>query len=403
MMSKIELLLPAGDLSRCKVALTYGADAVYIGGQQYSLRSRASNFSLAAIAEAGQFAHKLNKKIYVTVNMIFHNDDLIGIEDYLESLSEAGVDAIIVASPYLLSLVKAKKYPFEVHMSTQLSLLNSEDIKFYQQQGADRVILARELSITEISLLKQKTTLPLEVFIHGAMCANYSGRCTLSNEMTNRDANRGGCAQSCRWKYRLFKDEILISDPECLFSMSSKDLVGINYIGDLINLGITSLKIEGRMKSSYYLAVLAKAYRSYIDLYYQDQLEASQQQQSYQKEIARAENRLTATGFFDHIPKKEDHLYDVNGARVNHDYVGNVLFYDNQKNRALIQVRNVIQIGDILEVLTPIDNKDNILVSELYNSDELALTIANQPMSEIWLPTEVNLVIGDMIRKKINE
>lgn len=398
-MKKIELLMPAGDLARCKVAIDYGADAVYIGGQSFSLRSRASNFTLADITAAVEYAHQRQKKIYVTVNMIFHDEDLVGIKEYLLFLDQANIDAIIVASTYILLLAKELKVKYEVHMSTQLSLLNRKDIEFYQELKADRVVLGRELTLAEIKEVRHNTTMPLEVFIHGAMCTNYSGRCTLSNEMTNRDANRGGCAQSCRWKYYLYHEDQLVSDKDILFSMSSKDLAGLAYVKDMIEIGVDSLKIEGRMKSAYYLANIARTYRRYIDLYYQVGDKISDYLNDLQKDLAKAENRLACSGFFDGVPDYHDHLYGINGAGVTHEFVAYVLAYDEVKKAALIQVRNVINLGQELEVLTPTENKPNIIVNSLLDEDLVSVSCANQPMKELWLATDVPLAKGDMLRR----
>lgn len=396
-MVKTELLMPAGDLARCKIALDYGADAVYLGGKSFSLRARASNFTNDDIKEAVMYAHSLNKRIYVTVNMIFHDDDLKGIDEYLLFLDKIGVDAIIVASTYLVTLAKKLKLKLEVHMSTQLSLLNSLDIEFYQQLGADRVVLARELDLKGIKAVKKNSSLPIEVFLHGAMCANYSGRCTLSNEMTLRDANRGGCAQSCRWKYYLYQDDEIINDPDVLFSMSSKDLNAIDYLKEMLDIGISSLKVEGRMKSAYYLATVASTYRKFIDLYYNDSKTAIIQMDEFKRYLSSSENRLTSDGFFKNIPNHFGHLYGVNGAGVNHEFVAVVLDSDVQYIK--LQVRNVIKVGDKIEHFGP--NKENsvFIVDKLYNEDKELIEIANKPMSIIYITKVIETDVNDMMRK----
>lgn len=268
-MDTIELLAPAGDLKRLKIALLYGADAVYIGGQQFSLRSRASNFSLEDIREGAAFAREHGKKVHVTVNMLPHEDDLGGLDDYVRALADAGVHALIVASPSIARRVKELAPSLEVHISTQHSTTNASAIRFWKEQGMDRVVLARECTLEEVRASCANAVLPVEVFIHGGMCISYSGRCVLSNHMTNRDANRGGCAQSCRWKYALYEGEREISDPDMRFSMSSKDLQAVRFIPALIEAGVSSLKIEGRMKSAYYIATVVHAYRMLIDEYAQ--------------------------------------------------------------------------------------------------------------------------------------
>ncbi len=249
-MKKIELLAPAGDLERLKTAIRYGADAVYLGGKQFSLRSRASNFDLKEIREGVEFANQYGAKIHVTVNIVPHDEDLAGVEEYLKQLEEIGVTAIIVASVSIMEIAKRVAPKLEVHVSTQQSSTNSAAVAFYEQLGVDRVVLARECSMDQIEQIVRHSNVDIEAFIHGGMCVNYSGRCTLSNWMTLRDANRGGCAQSCRWKYHVYEKDKLISDLECLFSMSSKDLLAVEYVGRMIKAGVTSLKIEGRMKSA---------------------------------------------------------------------------------------------------------------------------------------------------------
>ena len=268
-MNKIELLAPAGDLERLKTAVLYGADAVYIGGKKLSLRSRAGNFTLDEIEEGVVFAKTHGAKVYVTVNMIPHNEDLVEVAEYLKRLSEIGVSAIICASLHILEVSKKVAPNMEVHISTQQTITNSQTIDYWKMMKADRVVLARELSMGDIEKTAKVSSLPLEVFIHGGMCVNYSGSCTLSNWMTLRDANRGGCAQSCRWKYFLYDSQSNnVCDDSGLFSMSSKDMQSANYVARLIENGISSLKIEGRMKTAYYIATVVKAYRRLIDEYY---------------------------------------------------------------------------------------------------------------------------------------
>lgn len=315
-MKKIELLAPAGDLERLKIAILYGADAVYLGGKQFSLRSRASNFELADIEEGVKFAKQHNAHVHVTVNMLPHEEDLHGLEEYLKALEAIGVTAIICASPHIAMCAKKIAPALEVHLSTQHSSTNSAAIAYWKDMGIDRVVLARELSLTDIQKTAKHSALPIEVFIHGGMCISYSGRCVLSNHMTGRDANRGGCAQSCRWKYRLYDDHNPLHDERDLFSMSSKDLMAARYIPELIQANIASLKIEGRMKSAYYIATLIHAYRGLIDEVYSQKGISEERMEWYCNEISKAENRPTANGFYEGLPKANDHLYGVNGAGV---------------------------------------------------------------------------------------
>ena len=294
---KPELLAPAGNLEKLKVAIKYGADAVFVGGKEFSLRSSASNFSLEDIKEAVTFAKKYNAAIHVTCNIILHQDNLDGIEQYLKTLDEIGVQAIIVADPYIMSIAKKLNLNLEVHVSTQLSTLNSKAIKFYQNLGMDRVVLGREVCYQDLKTILDKTDIDIEYFIHGAMCIHYSGRCMLSNYFSRRDANRGGCSQSCRWYYDLFIKDKQVNDNGVIpFSMSSKDMALINHIPELIELGVNSFKIEGRMKSLHYIATVVSTYRKLIDDYCKDPDNFVMSDKYYQ-ELLKAANRALCTGF----------------------------------------------------------------------------------------------------------
>ena len=258
-----ELLAPAGDLERLKVALLYGADAVYIGGKVFGLRANAINFTNEEIKEAVMFAHSLNKKVYVTVNIVLHNKEIKFLLDYLKELESIGVDAIIASDLSVISLA-LEKTNLEVHVSTQQSTSNSLSVKFLKELGVKRVVLARELSKSEIQAI-QKTGIDVEIFIHGAMCASYSGRCVLSNYLTNRDANRGGCSQICRWDFDLLNEDGNILKKDKNFTFCSKDLSLLPYIDEICKMGVNSLKIEGRMRSTYYIATVVSTYRKVID------------------------------------------------------------------------------------------------------------------------------------------
>ncbi len=398
-MDKIELLAPAKDFFKAKIAIDYGADAVYIGGKNFSLRYRASNFENEDIEKIVEYAHSKNAKIYVTINIVFHDDDFEGLKEYIKFLASIKVDAFIVSSVFVMALVKDMAPDVEVHVSTQLSSLNSEAINTLKMYGADRVVLAREASMNDIKEMCAVSKLPIEVFIHGGMCSNYSGRCVLSNRMTNRDANRGGCAHSCRWKYKVYDNEELISDENIPFSMSSKDLKAYEYIEDMINCGVSSLKIEGRMKSEYYIAQVVKTYRNMIDEIYgfghlnKDRLDY------YNRELAKAENRESDSGFLSGVCDDDKHLYGLENDTVSHDYVALVKAYDENRGLALVEVKNAFKKDDLLEVFGPdYDNKQ--FVNELmFDSDWNYLSEANKPTELIILriPFEVNK--NDMIRR----
>ena len=396
-MKKIELLAPAGDLERLKTAIVYGADAVYIGGKQFSLRSRASNFDLAQIREAVLFAQQYGAQVHVTVNMIPHEEDLEGLKEYIKALEDCGVKVVIVASLFIMQTVKEVSPNMEVHLSTQQSALNRKAVEYYQTCGVDRVVLGRELNINQIEVLTENSPVPLEVFIHGGMCANYSGRCTLSNFMTFRDANRGGCAHSCRWKYHLFHGEDEMSSENRLFSMSSKDLMAAEYLERIIKSGVVSLKIEGRMKSFYYIATIVKAYRNLIDAFYEKQELNVEDYSTFYRELAMVENRPTSEGFYAKLPDKEGHLYGVNGEGVTHDFLGKIIDYKNGK--ALIEVRNYFTKGEDVEIFSSKQKNRRISIEAIETEMGETLEICNQPMSRVWIPIPFEVNAYDIMRK----
>lgn len=401
-MEKVELLAPSGDLARLKIAVMYGADAVYIGGKKFSLRARASNFELADIKEGVEFAKQYGAKVMVTVNMVPHEEDLEGLEEYLIALDEIGVFAVICASFTIAKRALKVRKNMEVHLSTQNSSTNSSVVKFWQQQGVDRVVLGRELTIEETEETLSNVDLPIEVFIHGGMCSAYSGRCTLSNSMTARDANRGGCAQSCRWKYGLYENDVLISDVDDPFSMSSKDLMTLDYIPRLLDAKVASLKIEGRMKSMYYVAVVVRTYRQIIDEYYAKKVITPERMQYYYNEIARAENRLTSAGFYGGLPRAKGHLYGANGAGVIQDYVAHVL-EDTKDGITKIQVRNNFSKEDVLELFSPKTLNTQFIFDTMFDEEQQAVEIANKPMQVLYVSSDVQMHKDDMIRKLVSK
>lgn len=384
----VELLAPAGDLERFKVAIEYGADAVYLGGKQFSLRARASNFDIKDIKEAVEYAHKRHRKVYVTVNMIPHQEDFEGLENYLITLNNIKVDAIICASRAILDICKRVAPRMEVHISTQQTATNSFAVKYWQDKKADRIVLAREIELTDLINIKKNTTLPIEVFVQGAMCANYSGRCTISNMLTNRDANRGGCAQSCRWNYHLYKKEKVLDKNDYLLSFGSKDMNASDYVEQLLKIGVSSFKIEGRMKTKYYIANVVKGYRLLIDEYQKNGSICSETLSIAKGYIHRAENRATFAGFYPGIFGKEGQLYN-NDVTVSQSYVANVIEYKD--SIATIEVRNYFKKGDTLSILNP-DKEVNFVVEEMIDVDNKKVEVANKPMQvlRIKVPCEVN-------------
>ena len=393
-MKKPELLAPAGNLEKLKIAIIYGADAVFIGGKKFSLRSRASNFEIEDIKEACDFAHKYGRKIHVTTNILPHNDNLNGLKEYLLDLENAGVDAIICASPVIIETAK-EHTNLEIHISTQMSTTNVETANFWFEEGAKRVVLAREVSLEEIKKIKDNTEADLEVFIHGGMCVSYSGRCTLSNNMTDRDANRGGCAHSCRWNYDLYEGDTQLND-KMHFAMSSRDLQTVRYISDLIDIGVDSLKIEGRMKSVHYIATVVSVYRKLIDQICDEQ---DFDLPKYILEIKKTENRLTSHGFMEGMTTIDEQLYNMRSEIPTKEFIGLVRDYDEETAIATVEQRNYFLPGDVVEVFSPNFDPLKFKVEEIKNMKGIILDAARHPkeMLQIFIPFKVSKY--DMIRK----
>ena len=393
-MSKFELLAPAGDLEKLKVAILYGADAVFIGGTKFSLRSRASNFTINDIKEACDFAHKHNAKIHVTCNIVMHNLDTDGILEYLKELENAGVDCIIASSIYILNLVKTNT-KMEAHISTQASTSNHKAIEFYEKFNLDRAVLSRELDLSDIKEIKEKSKLDIEVFIHGGMCVSYSGRCMLSNNMTNRDANRGGCAHSCRWCYDLIKDDKIYNPSGDYFAMSSKDLCAVKYIKDLMDIGVDSFKIEGRMKSINYIATVVNAYRHLIDEY--ENTGKIEDINKYINQIKKGENRLTSKGFFEGLPTVDEQLYDLNLTVPTKEFIGIVKDYDEANEMLIVEQRNYFEPNSKIEVFTPKETF-NIDIKEIYDLDGNILDAARHPLQIVKFKCKYHLKPYDLLR-----
>lgn len=396
---KPELLAPAGNLEKLKVAIKYGADAVFVGGKEFSLRSSASNFSLEDIKEAVTFAKKYNAAIHVTCNIILHQDNLDGIEQYLKTLDEIGVQAIIVADPYIMSIAKKLNLNLEVHVSTQLSTLNSKAIKFYQNLGMDRVVLGREVCYQDLKTILDKTDIDIEYFIHGAMCIHYSGRCMLSNYFSRRDANRGGCSQSCRWYYDLFIKDKQVNDNGVIpFSMSSKDMALINHIPELIELGVNSFKIEGRMKSLHYIATIVSTYRKLIDDYCKDPDNFVMSDKYYQ-ELLKAANRALCTGFFDNQADNNKQIYNQRDEHPTQEFCARVIGYDESNQMAIIEQRNYFKLGDQIEFFSPSHENVIVPVEKIINEENEEVSVANHPMEILKLPVCYKLKVDDMGRR----
>ena len=382
MTKKVELLAPAGDLDRLKISLLYGADAVYIGGQDYSLRANANNFSIDEIKEACTFAHNLNKKVYLTLNIVFHNEDLKDVNKFIKEVVDVGIDAFIVSDPFIIRYIK-DNFDVEVHLSTQGSTTNKESVKYWQEEGVDRVVLAREVSIKEMKEIYDATGIDLEVFIHGAMCTFYSGRCCLSNYFTNRDSNRGGCAQICRFAFD-------IEDYETKFTMATKDLNVSSIIDKLIDSGVKSLKIEGRMRSLYYLATVISSYRKLIDSYYDKTLDEELIKKE-EKILSRVANRETSTHYYLNEADYKDQYYTGRQELSNQDFLALVLDYDKETNLATITERNYFKVGDEVEIFTPSGEIIPFKVENLYDENMNSIDVAKHPeeILKIEVPQEV--------------
>lgn len=393
-MKKIELLSPAGDLERLKVTLLYGADAVYLGGKLYNLRANATNFSLEDLKEGCQFAHKLGKKVFLTLNIVFHNEDILGVNDYIRDVVEAGIDAFIVSDLAIIRYIKQHYPQVEVHLSTQASTMNYEAALFYKSMGVDRIVLARELSKDELKEIIDKASIDIEVFIHGAMCTCVSGRCSLSNYVTNRDANRGGCSQVCRFAFT--------TDDGSNFTMATKDLNMARYVSELIEMNVTSMKVEGRMRSLYYLATVIGAYRKIIDNYYNHTL-TDEVLNKQEKILDRVANREVSTHYYLKEADASDQYYTGRVEISNQDYLGQVIDYDRDKCLLQIKERNYFKVGDKVTLFTPRDEM-TFTVSKIYDDSYNLVDVARHPDNIYFIEIEIafDVCAYSMLRKEIN-
>ena len=395
-MKKIELLAPAGDLEKLKWAINYGADAVYIGGKSFSLRANATNFTLEEIKEGVKYAHENNAKVYVTVNIVFHEEDFDGLVDYLKELEKIKVDAIIASDIFILDLLKENKINLEFHLSTQSCTLNVEQAKFYKNLGVKRVVLARECDKETIKSIVNEN-IDTEVFIHGAMCTCYSGRCLLSNYMTNRDSNRGGCAQVCRWTFDLYDEYKKKINTDVDFAISPKDLSLLKFIPDLIDLGVTSFKIEGRMKSIYYIATLVNVYRRVIDRYLKDK-ENYIYDINDEIELYRCANRQTTDQYFNSFPTEKEQYYIGREENTNQDFLGVVLDYDEKTKEIILEERNAFKKGDIVNIFGPNKESFNLKVEYIKNMDDIIVNEAKHPKEILKIPCDKKVCKNDLIR-----
>lgn len=393
-MEKIELLSPAGDLEKLRIAYLYGADACYIGGKDYSLRANANNFSTNEIKEAVSFAHNLGKKIYVTLNIIFHNEDLEGVTKYLKELSKANVDAVIISDVFLIDIIKKETPNLKIFLSTQDSVTNKESVKYFMNKGVSRVVLARELTKDEIKEIYDETKCELEIFLHGAMCTSYSGRCVLSNYFTNRDSNRGGCCQVCRFCFNLDKDK------EPKFQIATKDLNLSKFIKDLIEINVTSLKVEGRMRGTYYLATVNSCYRNLIDAYYSN----NQDEKFIERNINllnRVSNRESSSQYFKGYVDNNDQYYNGRLENSNQDFLAQVIDYDKNTKEAIIEQRNYFKKGDIVNLFGPGNIDMDFKIEYIKDKDNNLVDIANHPKEVLKIKVPQEVTKDFMIRVKM--
>jgi len=402
---KPELLAPAGNLEKLKIAVHYGADAVFIGGQEFGLRSNAGNFSIAEMREGVEFANKYGARIYVTTNIFAHNDNMDGLDEYLKALEGAGVAGIIVADPLIIETCKIVAPKLEIHLSTQQSLSNWKAVQYWKEEGLERVVLARETSAEEIKLMKEKVDIEIESFVHGAMCIAYSGRCVLSNHMTARDSNRGGCCQSCRWDYDLYavedgEEKPLFEEGNEAFAMSPKDLKLIESIPKIIDLGIDSLKVEGRMKSIHYIATVVSVYRKVIDAYCADP-DNFKIKREWLEELDKCANRETASSFFEGQPGYEQQMFGEHGKQTKFDFVGMVLDYNEETQMVTLQQRNYFKPGDEVEFFGPEIENFKVVIDEVWDEDGQALDAARHPLQIVRFKCAEKLYPMNMMRKEM--
>ena len=386
-----ELLAPAGDFEKLEFAYLYGADAVYFGGQNFSLRANAKNFSLEDMKKATEYAHSLGKKVYVTVNIVFHDSDFDGLDDYLKYLDSINIDGIIASDIAVIKRVQELRLHFSVTLSTQASLLNTRAVKFWKNLGVTRVVLAREASREEIKKVKD-TDIEVETFIHGAMCTSFSGKCVLSNYMTLRDSNRGGCAQVCRWNFTVDDNPDLTITP--------KDLNMIPFIKEEIDMGIDSFKIEGRMRSIYYVATVIDCYRRMIDAAQNNTLTPGLERY-YLNILNRCANRESTPQFYDKLPGVNEQYFNGREEISNQDFLGLVVDYDEKNNMAIVESRNCFKVGDVVEFFGPNMETFTYKINTIYNDLDEEIEVSRHPKTLVKLPIPQILEKNSMMRLKV--
>ncbi|MCC2865307.1 U32 family peptidase [Anaerovorax odorimutans] len=405
-MDKLELLAPAGDLEKLKTAVDYGADAVYFGGELFSLRAGSGNLSIEQMKEAVQYAHAHHVKCYLALNIFAHNEDVLPLEDYLLKIKALEIDAFIVSDPGIMLMIRAVMPDAEIHLSTQANMTNYKTAQFWKNQGVKRIVLARELTFDEIRHLRaQQPDLELEAFVQGAMCISYSGRCLLSNFMIERDANRGQCAHPCRWKYALVEEQRpgeyypIEEDERGTYILNSRDLCMIDHIPDLVEAGIASAKIEGRMKSSFYVATVVGAYRKAIDAYYQDPA-GYEFRKEWMDELKKVSHREFTTGFYYNQPTNQDQNYQTSAYTRNYSFIGVVKDYDPQTGMAIVEQRNKMTVGEEIEVFGPHTDFFKQTLEVLLDEEGNAIESAPHPQQILQIKMEHPVSANFMLRKR---
>ena len=406
-MRKTELLIPASSLEVLKIAVMFGADAVYIGGEAFGLRAKAKNFSPEEMREGIDFAHQHGVKVYVTANILAHNYDLAGAREYFKELKEMKPDGLIIADPGMFSLAKEICPEIDVHISTQANNTNYETYRFWERMGATRVVSARELSIKEIKEIREHISdkMEIETFVHGAMCISYSGRCLLSNYFTGRDANQGACTHPCRWKYAVVEESRpgeylpVYENERGTYIFNSKDLCMIEHIPDLIDAGIDSLKIEGRMKTALYVATVARTYRKALDDFAESPEKYQENMPWYLDQISNCTYRQFTTGFFYGKPTEETQIYDSNTYVKEYTYLG-IVGERNEQGLYQTEQRNKFSVGDLIEVMKPDGRNVEVTVKAIYDEEGNAMESCPHPKQKLYIDLGMELDQYDILRRK---
>lgn len=407
-MKKPELLAPAGNLEKLKMALLYGADAVFMGGKAFGLRASSDNFDDEQLKEGIDFAHNMQKKAYVTVNIFPHNEDLVALPNYIRFLDEIHADAVIVSDLGVYRIVREVAPKLPIHISTQANNTNWSSVLCWQELGARRVVLARELSLEEIAEIREKVDIELEAFVHGAMCISYSGRCLMSNYFTGRDANRGQCAQSCRWKFHVVEEKRpgeyfpVMEDERGTYIFNSKDLCLLNHIPELIKSGLNSFKIEGRMKSVHYVATVIKVYRDAIDGYMADPDHFSIKAE-WLEELQKISHRAYTTGFYFNKTTQDDQIYASSSYDQTHDFIGLVKEYDADTRLAVVEQRNNMKVGQQIEIMQPEQSNFSQEITEMFDMEGNPITTAPHPQQLVLMRMSKPVREFAMLRRKVKE